>query len=361
MLKIGIIGLGLIGGSLAKALKFKLGAEIAAFNRSEDSLVAAFNEGVINNYSTSDLGIFSDCDYIFICTPVDKIITYVEKLLPYIKKDCVITDGGSTKANICEQMERYKDIYFIGGHPMTGSEKTRYSASKEYLFENAFYVICPNSGVPEAVVKKFFDIVKKIGAIPIVMDAERHDYTVAAVSHIPHIIASSLVNMVEKLDGKYRYMHSLAAGGFKDITRIASGSPEMWQAICNENKAEILKVINSFKNIISEFEEALKNENYSGIYDFFENARNYRASFSDKSKSIISKTYDIFLNVSDKPGSIATIATHLSVNNISIKDIGIVNNRDFENGILRISFENEKEKEKSVKLLKEFNFEIVRE
>ncbi len=359
MLKIGIIGLGLIGGSLAKAFKFKLGAKVIAFSRSEAPLITAFKENVINDYSTTDLRIFSECDYIFICTPVDKITEYVNRLLPYIKKDCVITDGGSTKSTICKEMEKYKDIYFIGGHPMAGSEKTGYSASKEYLFENAFYVLSPLSNIPSDMVNKFSDIIKKIGAIPIILNSDYHDYAVAAISHIPHIVAAALVNMVKKLDGKESYMHSLAAGGFKDLTRIASGNPEVWNSICTENRTEILNVINNFKNIITEFENALLHNNEKEIFSFLETARDYRNSFFDHGKSVISKTYDIFLNVCDKPGIIATISTHLSVNDINIKNIGIINNRDFENGILQISFDNESEKEKSIELLKELNFEII--
>ncbi len=359
MLKIGVIGLGLIGGSLAKAFKLRLGAEIIAFNRSEMSLIAAFKENVISKYSTTDLSIFSECDYIFICTPVDKIIYYVDRLLPYIKKGCVVTDGGSTKNNICGEMEKYEDIYFIGGHPMAGSEKTSYKESKEYLFENAFYVLSPLDNVPDNVVDDFYNIVKKIGAIPIILNSKYHDHAVAAISHVPHIIASSLVNTVKFLDGKEGYMHSLAAGGFKDITRIASGSPEMWNGICKENKNEILSVIKSFKDVLLDFENSLINDDEKFIFSFLDDAKNYRNSFFDRNKSIIAKTYDIFLNVCDKPGIIATISTHLSVNNINIKNIGIINNRDFENGILQISFENEYEKEKSIKFLEELNFEIV--
>jgi len=359
MLKIGIIGFGLIGGSLAKAFKFKLGAEIIAFSRSEASLIAAFKENVISNYSTTDLQIFSDCSYIFICTPVDKITVYINKLLPYIKKDCIITDGGSTKNSICEEMKKYKNIYFIGGHPMAGSEKTGYSAAKEYLFENAFYVLSPLSNVPVDAVNKLSDIIKKIGAIPIILNPDYHDHAVAVISHIPHIIAAALVNMVKRLDGKENYMHSLAAGGFKDLTRIASGSPEVWSGICKENRTEILNVICNFKKIVTEFENALLNNDEKAVFSFLETAKNYRNSFFEHNKSVISKTYDIFLNVCDKPGIIATISTHLSVNNINIKNIGIINNRDFENGILQISFDNETEKEKSIKLLDELNFEII--
>lgn len=359
MLRIGVIGLGLIGGSLAKAFKLKANAEVVAFNRSEKSLVEAFNDNIISDYSTTDLSIFKECDYIFICTPVDKITSYVERLIPYIKKGCIITDGGSTKGSICESMEKYKDIYFIGGHPMAGSEKTSYSAASEYLFENAFYVLAPLSNVPSEVVENFSKIVKKTGAIPVILNPKYHDYAVAAISHIPHIVASSLVNMVKNIDCEEGYMHSLAAGGFKDITRIASGSPEVWKSICKENKADILKVIGHFKNAIDEFENALLNDDDKHIYNFLESAREYRNSFSDRKKSIITKTFDVFLNVNDKPGIIATISTHLSVNDINIKNIGIINNREFQNGVLHISFDTEEEKNKSIQLLKELNFEIV--
>lgn len=357
MKKVGIIGLGLIGGSLAKALKKRADFEIIAFNRSEEVLISAYNEGIVSIYSGSDLTIFRDCDLIFICTPVDKITSYVDRLLPIIKKDCVITDVGSTKANIFSQMLEYKETAFIGGHPMAGSEQIGYKAAKEYLFENAYYVITPTPYVNKEQIDEFIKIIEILGALPIVIDAQEHDNAVAAISHVPHVIAAALVNMVKRLDNNRNLLHTLAAGGFKDITRIASSSPEMWSSISIENKQEVLKIIKDFKNTIVEFEKELEEENADNIYSFYESSKNYRDGFSSGGSSI-SKTFSVLVDVFDKPGIIATISTMLSVNNINIKNIGISNNREYSDGILQIVLDNEEDRKKSINLLREMNFVV---
>lgn len=357
MKTVGIIGLGLIGGSIAKGLKQRCNSNIVAMNRSEASLLQAYNDGVISEYSTDDFAIFKSCDIIFICTPVDKITGFVDRLLPIIKKDCIITDVGSTKKHICENMLNYKNVCFIGGHPMAGSEKTSYSAAKEYLFENAYYILTPMPWVEEKTSMEFAEIIKILGAIPIVLTPEGHDFAVSGISHVPHVIAASLVNTVKQLDTN-ECMHTLAAGGFKDITRIASSSAEMWSSICKENKSEILKFIDGFKNTLNEFENKLKDNDNEYIYDFFDSAKKYRDSFATKKVTEIQKNYYISLDVRDQPGAIATVATLLSVNNINIKNIGIMNNRDYQDGIMQIFFENENDREKSIKILRNMNYKV---
>lgn len=360
MKNIGIIGLGLIGGSIAKAIKASSEANIIAFNRSEQALIDAKNDGIVSEFSTTDMSIFKNCDIIFLCTPVDKIVAYVEKLKPFIKKDCIITDVGSTKNQICEKMKSFKDIAFIGGHPMAGSEKTGYKAANEHLYENAFYILTPSETISEEQTERIVALVEQIGAIPIVISPKHHDYIVSAISHVPHIIAATLVNMVEKLDDDKKHMHTLAAGGFKDITRIASSSPEMWSGICSENKAEILNVVSEFKNTLTKFEDNLKKDENDKIFNFFEASRDYRNSFAEKKVSVIAKYFELNVDIIDRPGSIATIATLLSVNNINIKNIGINNNREFSGGVLQIIFASEEDKNKSIALLEEMNYTIYK-
>ena len=357
MNKVGIIGLGLIGGSIAKALKNRLGVNIIAMNRSEQSLKDAMADGVIDDYTLQDLSLFSECDIIFICTSVDKIPGFVQKLIPYIKSDCIITDVGSTKKQIYDEMLKFNEINYIGGHPMAGSEQTGYKSSKEYLLENAYYIITPAPSITDIQIDSFVNLVKTMGAIPIRIAPEDHDYTVAAVSHVPHVIASALVKTVQDLDNDKEYMHTLAAGGFKDITRIASSSPEIWSSICFDNRQPILDVINSFKNSLSVYEHAIIN-NDTSLYSTFRQSKDYRDTFTNINNYSPYKSYEIYVDVDDRPGIIATIATMLSVNNINIKNIGIVNNREYTDGVLHIMFEHQEDKENSIRLLKQMNFTI---
>lgn len=358
--KVGIIGLGLIGGSLAKAFRARTDVKkIVAMNRNEDVLIIAKQEGVIDEYTTSIDNTFEGCDIIFICTPVDKICWYAEKLVPFIDKNCVITDVGSTKETIYNDIEKLKDNFlFIGGHPMTGSEKFRYQASKEHLFENAYYILTPANNVPEKKVIELKETVEKMGAISVIISPKKHDHIVAAISHVPHVVASSLVNMVKKLDSDDGYMHTLAAGGFKDITRIASSSPEMWQSICIENKTEILSVLDSLQTILNDFKIQLLSDKNDGIYDYFDSARIYRDTFTGSTGSKLMKHFEINVDMQDKPGGIAVISVILSSNKINIKNMNIINNREHEPGVLNIFFESEESRQMAVKLLRGMNYEV---
>ena len=353
---IGIIGLGLIGGSIAKALKEKTDIKIVAMNRSEKSLIDAYNDGVIDEYSLTDMSIFNECDIIIVCTTVDTIPTYVSKLKPFIKNDCIITDVGSTKKKICDTLSNVKDICFIGGHPMAGSEQTGYKSAKAHLFENAFYIFTPINDVPQSKINQMTDIAKILGATPVVISPEIHDYTVAAISHVPHIIASSLVNTVKNLADDNGYMHSFAAGGFRDITRIASSSPDVWNSICQDNREPILKVLDTYIETIKELKKSL--ERKEDIYSFFESARDYRNTFESRNENTVCKFYEIAVDVVDQPGAIATIATLLSVNSVNIKNIGIRNTRDYNDGALYIAFENESHKNRAIDILKSMNYKV---
>ena len=223
----GFVGLGLIGSSIAKALRSTFpDCRIIAFNRSEKPRLLALADKVADIAVDMVNSVFQECDYIFLCTPVEYNEAYLKALKSVIKPSCIITDVGSVKTNIhkaviAEGMEEN----FIGGHPMAGSEKTGYENSSAQLCENAFYAITPTSLSSAEKVSEYRAIVESIGAIPIILDYRTHDYSVAAISHLPHIIAAQLVNLVRDNDSVTQIMKQMAAGGFKDITRIASSSP----------------------------------------------------------------------------------------------------------------------------------------
>lgn len=358
MKKAGILGFGLIGGSIALALKNRCNMEVFAFNRSEKPMADAYDKGVLSAYSTSDLGVFSDCDIIFLCTPVDKICTYAKALAPIIKKDCILTDAGSTKGEIYRSLAEIKDINYIGGHPMAGSEKTGFSAAKEDLYENAFYIISPAPHISPKLTESYKQLVSAIGALPFVLDPFKHDHIVAAISHVPHIIAAALVNTVSSLDDDGN-MHELAAGGFKDITRIASSSWEMWTGICSENRHEILNVLNTFSENIEAFKTAVANHNTEEAAALFKSAKAYRDTFKTGRGRGHCKSFDFKVDISDRPGAIAEVAVILGNLNINIKNIGIINNRDYSEGVMKIVLESHSALEKAEAALKERGFHVI--
>lgn len=354
MYKIGIIGLGFMGGCIARTLISSSEVEsILAFDNNVDSLKQAKKDNSITEYTTN-LEDFKNADIIFLCTPVGFIPEYANKLKNIIKSDCVITDIGSTKTSIINALESI-NINFVGGHPMVGSERTGYNTSNDYLFENTYYIITKNKNIDAT--KKVETIVKELKAIPIVIEPEKHDYIVAAISHVPHIIAAGLVNLVKNLDDENENMKTLAAGGFKDITRIASSDPTMWMHICNENKKEIIPILENYIESLNEVKQKINNS--QEIYNFFDSSKKYRDSFINKKINGQSlPTLNVIIK--DESGSIAKIANILAEENISIKNIGIVNNRETIDGALNIVFSSFEEQEKGFKIITQNGYKVLK-
>ena len=350
---IGFIGLGLIGGSIAKALRAKHPEiTIIAYNRSKDSLIEAMADGTINQAMDTIGPGFSQCDIIFLCAPVSVNIRCLEQLKPIIKPDCILTDVGSVKTPINSLIHSLGlTDCFIGGHPMAGSERIGFANSKAGLLENAYYILAPAPQVPAAKIAEFQGLVTSMGAIPLQVESQKHDYVTAAVSHLPHIVAAALVHLVQDHDDAQGLMKSIAAGGFKDITRIASSSPVMWEQICMTNTVNISRLLQDYIDALGVVQKELQEHDSASLYTFFDGARAYRDSFIDAGSGPIKKDYSIRLDIPDEAGSIAAVSTLLALNNISIKNIGIVHNREAQEGVLRIEFYEEDSITKAIQLL----------
>ncbi|SES62017.1 prephenate dehydrogenase [[Clostridium] polysaccharolyticum] len=360
---VGFIGFGLIGGSIAKAIKEKHpGFTLIAYDHHTDSvnvnLSLALQDGTLSKITHSLEEDFSLCDLILLCGPVLHNINYLSRLKSIIKPASIITDVGSVKGAMHDAVKKLGlTRHFIGGHPMAGSEKTGYENASAHLLENAYYILTPTEDTTEEQLSFLKELVTCTTAIPVIMDSQKHDDMTAAISHVPHVISASLVNMVQSkdLDGT---MKSLAAGGFKDITRISSSSPEMWLSICLSNRDSILKFIHTFQDLLKEFELALTANEQDAVIDFFRQAKEYRDSVPTRSNGVISRVYEVYMDLLDETGAIATVATILASNAISIKNIGIIHNREFEEGVLRIELYEEAAMNQAIALLRQYHYTI---
>ncbi len=362
--RIGFIGFGLIGGSIARALKkinpnYYLIAYDYHQNKPSADLQAALNDQVLDQVTNKLSEGFPECDLVFLCAPVLSNIEYIKQLKPLLKPGCILTDVGSVKTNIHEAVrELGLEAQFIGGHPMTGSEKTGYANSYALLLENAYYILTPTDYTPEFMTQTMYQLVQRMGSLPIILKAREHDKITAAISHVPHIIAAQLVNLVRESDDDSEKMRALAAGGFKDITRIASSSPVMWQNICLTNANEIKECLDSYIESLRVASEALSEKNGDFLYQMFDDAGEYRSTIPNKSIGLMKKLFEVYLDIVDEAGAIATIATLLASNQISIKNIGIIHNREFEEGVLRIEFYDEAAQQKATAMLGRYNYRI---
>jgi len=358
----GFIGLGLIGGSIAKSIRrqYQNKATIVAFDINKEELLLAAQEGVVDipTDKLEDLDL-SHFDYLFLCAPIaynDQNLTLLKDRIP---PNCLITDVGSVKADIHKKVaELGLNEQFVGGHPMAGSEKTGFSSSNERVLENAYYILTPTEQVSSNAVLAYKELVTCMGAIPLVLSWQEHDYVTAAISHLPHVIAAALVNLVKDSDSKDGIMKLIAAGGFKDITRIASSSPIMWQQISIKNGENISKLLKDYIDSLSSILHFLEKKEEQNLFQLFDHAKTYRESFADTANGPIKKIHIIYVDIPDEPGVIATIATLLAVYNISLKNIGIVHNREFEEGVLRIEFYEEDATVQSAKILQNKGYSV---
>lgn len=274
---VAIIGLGLIGGSLAKALNKYSDVKITAIDINNDSINSALEAGVIS-CGIKKLNFAIDADIVFICTPVGKIVETISKIFPYLKSGCIITDVGSTKKTIMDEIKNIlpDEIYFIGGHPMAGAEKSGFSHANADLFIDSSYLIMPFENVPENVLKSFIDdVIVKIGAKPILMDYNQHDTVVGVISHVPHIISAAIANFAYK---ECSEALNYAAGGFKDTTRVALSQTEMWKDIILSNKEVIRNLLIDYKEVLNTFISFLEKNDVKAIEKFFDDARKCRSS-----------------------------------------------------------------------------------
>jgi prephenate dehydrogenase len=351
--KITIAGLGLIGGSLARAFRRTNPAfTIIGVDTNPQNLRLAEMDGTVDMTSQHLEEAVSDSRFVFLCMPVHSIPEMLQSLSRVVLPGTIISDVGSIKSGIMKSAERIlpKDILFIGGHPMAGGERSGYSAGAAHLFENAWYILTPREGTPDSAVKELEHLISSTGAIPLVLDPLTHDKMVGAVSHLPHIIAAALVNTVREAEDPDS-VQRLAAGGFKDITRIASSSPEMWRDISLANKEQLLPLISEVIRRLYEFGQNLEKDKGTAIEAFYRQARDFRDEIPSSESLYLLPYYQVYVDVEDKPGIIGQVATILGSRNVNIKNIRIIHSREDEPGCLVLSLDDQSAQEKAVDLL----------
>lgn len=359
--KIGYIGLGHIGGSIAKTVR-RLFPEIRqiACDPSQETIDQALEANVIDEGYDALNEKFSDCSLIWLCAPVLKNSEYIEKMTEIVNGDMILSDIGSVKTGIHEAVHAYPELerHFIGGHPMCGTEHVGYEYSTDHMLENAYFMLTPTDTVPKDKVTELRDFVRSIGAIPVILNYKKHDHVVGAVSHLPHVVSGTLVRVVENLDDEEETMKTVAAGGFRDITRISSSSPDMWENICLANRDEILRLVDIYTEYLQDIRTTIASSNGNQIHDFFSDVKNYRDSLSVSKRGSIHPIYRLFCDLIDEAGGIATIATILATNGISIKNIGIIHNREFEQGVLQVEFYQKTACEQARALLEKHKYTV---
>lgn len=353
--KISIIGLGLIGGSIAKALKQTTDVTICAFDK-KNVLENAFSEKVIDN-KLDNIEQSTDSNIIFLCLPVDESLKTFEKLIPLLREGQIITDvcGVKTPFHDLWIKSKSKGIY-IGGHPMTGKEVSGYKHSDPTLFENSVYILCDVEEKNQPV-QLLIELIKNLGARVTFLSSKVHDIVVASVSHLPQLLSISLINSASLKENDINFF-DFAAGGFRDMTRIASSEFEIWDSIFRYNKKNIAYAIDNFVNDLNNLKKLIIANNTTSLKDKFESARIKRDEIPRNTKGFINSLFDLFIYVKDEPGVLAKLTSVLFQHDINIKDIELLKVREGTGGTFRISFESEKVAKLAKKILLESSFNV---
>lgn len=357
--KIVIAGVGLIGGSMGLAINRRRAARsVVGIDKNQKALEAAQNCGAIDSFST-DYSAVEDAEIVIIATPVGAVAEAFNEMLPYLKPGTVVTDVGSTKAalvaDISGRMPR--GSFFVGGHPMAGSEIEGIKGADPCLFENAYYIITPRDDTPGWCLEKVNSLVKALGASTVIMDPDRHDLAVAAVSHLPHLVAAGLVNFLFDMPGG-REISALAAGGFRDSTRIAAGSPGMWSDIFLSNGDFVLKAVEQFKQQLDFFASAVAEGNRSTVHNFLGRAQANKISMQSKARGYLPPLWELVVTVQDRPGIIGELAGILGSKGINISDIDILRVREGQGGTMSIAFASQEERQRALDLLQSEGYRV---
>ncbi len=276
--KVTVIGVGLIGGSFALSLrKSGFTGKITGIGRKEENLIKAKDSGIIDEYLFAPEEGVKDADLILLSTPVGEFIRIVKDIRNHIKKGSIVTDVGSVKAKVINQIEPLmpEGVNFIGGHPIAGKECSGAEASSDNLFNNARYIITPGPGTNKEALDKVVALWKSFGSKIVSMTPDEHDAIFAAVSHLPHVAAYALVNTIMGLHGNENILQH-GGRGFKDMTRIALSPPVLWRDICEYNREHMLKSLELFSSSISHIESLIKKSDWDNLWKEFQKARNGR-------------------------------------------------------------------------------------
>ena len=359
-----IAGLGLIGASMALGIKRDHpDYEILGYNRSRASRDIALERGMIDR-ATDDFASFAPlADVIILSLPIKQTIAFLQELATLdLKEGAIISDAGSTKSAIVTTAEKCfadKPVRFVGAHPMAGSHKTGAASADVNLFENAYYIFTPSSLTTPDTLEEMKDLLSGLHARFIEIDAEEHDRVTSQISHFPHILASGLMEQTASYAEEHEMARRFAAGGFRDMTRIAESEPGMWTSILLSNREIIIERIEDFKRRLDEVGQAISKGDENQIWNFFNQAREQRQAMEIHKRGGVDSSFDLYVDVPDEEDVILRILELLrgtSLVNIHINE----ENREDVHGILQISFKNAQDLKRAEQVITEnTNYTVV--
>jgi prephenate dehydrogenase len=336
---VGIIGTGLMGGSLALALGEHPRVKVVlAYDHSEETRRKARELGVADEVTDSAEEAVLGCDLVFLATPISAMPSSLREVSGSLKNGTVVTDLGSSKMSVVDTCEEIVSpgVHFLGGHPMTGSEQSGVEAARKGLYLDCYYILTPTHNTASEAFSGLHCFLTDMGARVLAMDPLSHDRVMATISHVPHLLSLLLMDLAARQSRGMTKTLKLAAGGFRDMTRIAASSADVWVDICMDNNRFITERLLEFGSGITEIVDMLESRDREGLRELFERARNARVEMSVRAGREIEQLYEVAVPVPDRPGVIGEISAAVGSLGINIEDIEITHPLEGETGIMTL-------------------------
>lgn len=336
-MRIAILGTGLIGGSIGLSFRGREDIEeVVVFDRSEESCRLAVERGAADRFAATAVDAVRDADVIFVATPVAAIPNTIKEAISGLKPGAILTDVGSTKSKVVDQVTGLlgENITFIGGHPMAGTEQEGIAGAKRGLFEGAWWILTPTETVQPGAYRTLHGLLSSLGCHVIALEPELHDELMAIISHLPHLTAATLMNMAADHGKEKASLLSLAAGGFRDVTRVAASNSAIWIDICRENADAIVRALSEFIDRLGELRDFVASGAADGLRERLDSAKTSRRSLAGKRTD--GELFEIFVPIPDRPGVLSEVTTVIGNVGVNIEDIQITHAEEGGRGVLRI-------------------------
>ncbi|HVL89828.1 MAG TPA: prephenate dehydrogenase [Actinomycetota bacterium] len=346
-MRVALLGSGLIGGSIGLALRrLDSVAEVVVYDRSEEAARRAVERGAADRHEATPAEAVREADVIFVATPVGAIANTIKAAIPGLKSGAILTDVGSTKSRVVDEVTSIlgANVTFLGGHPMAGSEEDGIEGAKEGLFDGAWWILTPTPRVEPAAYRTLHGLLSGMGCHVIALEPALHDELMAIISHLPHLTAATLMNMAADHGKDKASLLSLAAGGFRDVTRVAASNPGIWIDICRENADAIVRALGEFIDRLSELRDFVARGATDDLQRRLESARLARRALAGKRTD--GELFEVFIPIPDRPGVLAEVTTLIGNAGVNIEDIQISHAEEGGRGVLRILILGEDESTK---------------
>jgi prephenate dehydrogenase len=359
--RVGIIGTGLIGGSLGLALqKHASLQQVIGYDADREMLERALRYGAISSAAKNISELAAACDLIFVAVPVRSTDLVIAEAAPHLRPGTTVSDVGSVKERVVNAASRIlpQDVDFIGGHPLAGSEQRGVEFADPELFREAYYVLTPSQHCVDESYSRLHALLTSLGARVIAMEPRQHDRAVSVISHVPHIMAMGLMNLALRRAEEYPLLR-LAAGGFRDMTRIAASSPGLWLDILLENRDAVAESLRECMDMLYEISDMLEEADEEKLEVWMEIASRGRQKLAPALGESLAGLFNLTLPVEDRPGVISDITLAVGELGINIVDLELVHPLESGQGLLRLSISGEEDAFRAAEALRARGYRVT--